>query len=218
MKQKLIMENWRKFLNESQEPTTLFERYERALEEVKNNPQTLTEGGLAASVFAMIMALSGGGESDINVNGMSISPDEGARAVQMLDNLDRNKYPETDQAIEEIGDMFATYAEDGTTNFKLNDASGSITRGEIGEPLALKALEKADTPAASADTAEPGDTGVETRHNLNVSVAINQMENAPNTEARNDWAQKILDYHEAMGENSNVPANVVDRAKFYLGK
>jgi len=71
-----------------------------------------------------------------------------------------------------------------------------------------------DTP----DTGSPDDTGAESTQTLNVSVAINQMENAPTKEARNDWARQILDYHEKMGDGSNVPPNVVERAKFYLGK
>ena len=77
---------------------------------------------------------------------------------------------------------------------------------------------KGITQQPEADT---GDTGVDSQDTLNVSVAINQMDLAQNNgdkEARNDWAQKILDYHDSVDGNSGTPEGALMRAKFFLGK
>ena len=70
------------------------------------------------------------------------------------------------------------------------------------------------------DTGDAGDTGVPGTYSssrVNHSVLINMMDNAATPEAKRDAAKKLLDYDREMGENSPVPDNAVERAKFTLG-
>ena len=168
-KQKLIMENWRRFLKENKNPSKL-EHYYRAIEEAKDNPQALEEG-MAEAVLAAIMAFGSAGGNNVEVNGMLISPEEATQAVHMIQRLDKNKYTEAPDAIQEIGDIFTSATKnleqgldgDGDGNvgtvaggdYQLNDGSGDLRFGQSGEPLALAALQKAD----NASSASPSDTG-----------------------------------------------------------
>ena len=154
MKHQLIMENWRRFVNEERE-LTMLERYERALEESKNKPQMLEEGSIATAVLGMIMAFGGG---EVNVNGMGITEKEAERAVLIIDGLDGDKYPEKEKAIEEIGEIFEL-AKGGETDFELNDGKGSsFQQGERGEPLALAALKKVDSMSGGSSSDTQPDT------------------------------------------------------------
>ena len=163
------MENWRRFLKENKNPSKL-EHYYRAIEEAKDNPQALEEG-MAEAVLAAIMAFGSAGGNNVEVNGMLISPEEATQAVHMIQRLDKNKYTEAPDAIQEIGDIFTSATKnleqgldgDGDGNvgtvaggdYQLNDGSGDLRFGQSGEPLALAALQKAD----NASSASPSDTG-----------------------------------------------------------
>jgi hypothetical protein len=187
MKQKLIMENWRRFIKK--------ERDKEVLEE-----------GILSTLAGMMLVLNiGGKEVQVELDDV-VSGYQQARAEQL------------DAEASELADILKTAAYNVDT---LGDTDGVIELGATGyldsgtEVLLKDIIDGSDTGEAPQDT---GDTGVESANTLNVSIAINQMENAPTKEARNDWAQKILDYDEDMGENSDVPPAVIERAKFYLGK
>jgi len=185
MKQKLIMENWRRFINES------------------TKEEVLEEGILSTLAGMMLVLNIGGKEVQVELDDV-VDGYKQARAEQM------------DDIALELKDVLEVAAYNVEV---LGDDDGVV---ELGATANLdsntEALMSKIINDVTPDTGSAEDTGAESTQTLNVSAAINQMENAPTKEARNDWAQKILDYHEAMGEGSNVPANVVDRAKFYLGK
>jgi len=185
MKQKLIMENWRRFINES------------------TKEEVLEEGILSTLAGMMLVLNIGGKEVQVELDDV-VDGYKQARAEQM------------DDIALELKDVLEVAAYNVEV---LGDDDGVV---ELGATANLdsntEALMSKIINDVTPDTGSAEDTGAESTQTLNVSAAINQMENAPTKEARNDWAQKILDYHEAMGEGSNVPANAVDRAKFYLGK
>ena len=185
MKHKVIMENWRRFVNED------------------TQKQVLEEGILSTLAGMMLVLNIGGKEVQVELNDV-VDGYKQARAEQM------------DDVALELKDVLEVAAYNVEV---LGDDDGVVELGatanlDSNTEALMSSIINDDTP----DTGFPDDTGAESTQTLNVSVAINQMENAPTKEARNDWAQKILDYHEKMGDGSNVPPNVVERAKFYLGK
>ena len=179
MKHKLIMENWRHFVNENAEE------------------QILEEGILSTLAGMMLVLNIGGKEVQVELNDV-VDGYKQARAEQM------------DDVALELKDILEVAAYNVEV---LGDDDGIV---ELGATANLDSNTETLMSSIIGDNIE--DTGAESTQTLNVSVAINQMENATTKEARNDWAQKILDYHEEMGAGSDVPENVVERAKFYLGK
>ena len=185
MKHKVIMENWRRFVNEDAQKEVL-------------------EEGILSTLAGMMLVLNiGGKEVQVELNDV-VDGYKQARAEQM------------DDVALELKDVLEVAAYNVEV---LGDDDGVV---ELGATANLDSnTEALMSTLINNDTVDTGSTdaaGAESTQTLNVSVAINQMENAPTKEARNDWAQKILDYHEQMGDGSNVPQNVVERAKFYLGK
>ena len=185
MKHKVIMENWRRFVNEDTQKEVL-------------------EEGILSTLAGMMLVLNiGGKEVQVELNDV-VDGYKQARAEQM------------DDVALELKDVLEVAAYNVEV---LGDDDGVV---ELGATANLdsntEALMSDIINDSATDTGYPEDIGAESTQTLNVSVAINQMENAPTKEARNDWARQILDYHEKMGDGSNVPPNVVERAKFYLGK
>jgi hypothetical protein len=210
MKQKLIMENWRKFLNESLTLEEIDQKYDSQLEE-----------GVGTTLLTLATFVFGGQTIELDRSELEL-------AQGMMNKIEQSGDTYAGVPVEDIRTEFdaymlaaqnADYDADGISdrNVKIQDQ----TRGSAPDIIVGQLFQyvdgKGDPQQDTEDTAD-GDTGVETQHTMDVSVAINQMENAPTTEARNDWAQKILDYHEHMGEGSDVPPSVVERAEFYLGK
>jgi len=183
------MENWRRFIEEDVEK------------------QVLEEGILSTLAGMMLVFNIGGEEVQVELNDV-VDGYKQARAEQM------------DDVALELKDILEVAAYNVET---LGDDDGIVELGATAnldtdtEALMVNVINDG-TPDQTIDTGDTGDAGMQSTQTLNVSVAINQMENAPTKEARNDWAKKILDYHEEMGDGSNVPPNVVERAKFYLGK
>ena len=235
MKQKLIMENWRNFMEGSLREQASVPFPKRSLEE-----------GMAEIAFALFLGRGGVAvDSQIETVYDTIQQsaqeriDDGDRvsAKNEIANMERitDVYRDTLGALQSANGNAEQAAEtlksQGYTvelvNIDNDPAVELVVDAELPrygssagaiDGLNLPSLGDLEAQQDSGDTAEPGDTGASSRIEMNVSVAINQMENAPTTEARNDWAQKILDYHEQMGDGSDVPPNAVERAKFYLGK
>jgi hypothetical protein len=184
MKQKLIMENWRRFIKEG------------------NEKEVLEEGILSTLAGMMLVLNIGGKEVQVELDDV-VDGYKHARAEQM------------DAEAAELADILKTAAYNVET---LGDTDGVVELGATGNlDHGTEALLK-DIISGQDTTETPQDTGTDSRTTMNVSIAINQMENAPTKNARNDWAQQILDYHEEMGAGSDVPQMAVERAKFYLGK
>ena len=211
MKQRLIMESWRKFLSESLTLEQIDQRYDAQLEE-----------GLGATLLTLAAFVVGGQTIELDQSELEL-------AQGMMNKIEQSGDTYSGVSVEEIRTEFDAYMlaaqnadsdGDGVSDraIKIQDRVQGNDADIIVGQLFQYVDGKGEPQQTSSDTAEPGDTGVETQHTMNVSIAINQMENAPDIETRNDWAQKILDYHEQMGDGSNVPQNAVERAEFYLGK
>ena len=236
MKQKLIMENWRSFMKESLQEKVNTPFPKRSLEE-----------GMAEIAFALFLGRGGVAvDSQIETVYDTIQQsaqeriDDGDRlsAKNEIANMERitDVYRDTLDALQSANGNAEQAAEtlksQGYTvelvNIDNDPAVELVVDAELPrygssagaiDGLNLPSLGDLEMQQDSGDTATPEDTSeFSSRIEMNVSMAINQMENAPTTEARNNWAQKILDYHEQMGDGSDVPANAVERAKFYLGK
>jgi len=212
MKQKLIMENWRKFMNESLTLEQIDQRYDAQLEE-----------GLGATLLTLAAFVIGGQTVELDQSELEL-------AQGMMNKIEQSGDTYSGVPVEEIRTEFDAYMSaaqnadhdgDGVSDraIKIQDRVQGNDADIIVGQLFQYVDGKGEPQQNSGDTGEPGDTSeFSSRIEMNVSMAINQMENAPTTEARNDWAQKILDYHEQMGDGSDVPPSVVERAKFYLGK
>ena len=88
MSQKLIMENWRRFLNENKE--------QQALDE-----------GILDIALAAIMAFSNAGGDGVIVNGDLITPEEANQAVEILKTGDDFNQELRQAGIEDIADIFS---------------------------------------------------------------------------------------------------------------
>lgn len=213
MKHNLIMENWRRFLNESLSLEDIDKKYNSNLEE-----------GVLSTALTLATFIFGGQTIELNKSEIQL-------AQGMMNKIEQSGDTYAGVPVEDIRTEFdaymlaaqkADYDGDGVSDrdIKIQDnTQGSkpdIIVGQLFQYVDGKGEVEQDV--SQSDTGSPEDTGAESTQTMNVSVAINQMENAPTIEARNDWARQILDYHEAMGEGSDVPPNVVERAKFYLGK
>jgi hypothetical protein len=210
MKQKLIMENWRRFLNESLTLEQIDQRYTAGLEE-----------GLISTALTLATFIVGGQTVELDKSELE-------KAEFMMQKIEMSGDTYSGVPTEDIRTEFdaymnaalsADYDGDGISDkdIKVSDS----TKGAKPDVIVGQLFQYVDgkgTPEQDVDQGDTGDTGASSQITMNVSVAINQMENAPTRQARDDWAQKILDYHEEMGDGSDVPPNVVERAKFYLGK
>jgi hypothetical protein len=93
--------------------------------------------------------------------------------------------------------------------------SSSVAIDSLNLPL-LGDLEVQQDTGDTGDTRVPG-TYSSTRTNVNAAVGQMDLAHAnKNKQARNSWAQVIVDHHEEHGEGS-VGANELMRAKQYLG-
>jgi hypothetical protein len=166
MSQKLIMENWRRFLSENKE-------------------QQVLDEGILDIALAAIMAFSNAGGDGVIVNGDLITPEEAKQAVEILKTGDDFNQELRQAGIEDIGDIFekateqldketiSVYNLDGVTvvgGLSAQDDFASpydgspddITRNfQLGEYVASFALDQANE--AGTYGADTGDTGAPDR-------------------------------------------------------
>ena len=163
MKHKLIMENWRRFVNE-------------------NTEEQILEEGILSTLAGMMLVLNIGGEEvQVELNDV-VDGYKQARAEQM------------DDVALELKDILEVAAYN--VEF-LGDDDGVVELGATANldtetETLMSNIINDDTADQTMDTGSPEDTGVQSTQTMNVSVAINQMENAPTKEARNNWAKQIL--------------------------
>jgi len=180
------------------------ENWRRFIKEEKN--KEILEEGILETLAGMMLVLNIGGSP------VQVELDD------VVDGYKQARTQQLDAEASELADILKTAAYNVDT---LGDTDGVVELGATAnldpdtEALMKDIIGNGDTSDPSQDTDTGGAQSVTT---MNISAAINQMENAPTKEARNEWAQEILDYHDRMGGGSNVPENVVEKAKFYLGK
>ncbi len=240
MKQKLIMENWRNFMEGSLREQASVPFPKRSLEE-----------GMAEIAFALFLGRGGVAvDSQIETVYDTISQS----AQQRIDDGDRVSAKNEIANMERITDVFRA------TNAALKSANGNaeqaaetlksqgytvelmnidndpevelVVDAELPrygsssvaiDSLNLPLLGDLEVQQDTGDTGDTGDTrvpGTYSSSTLNVDAAVDQMDLAHsmgNKQARNSWAQKIVDHHKEHGEGS-VGANELMRAEFYLGK
>ena len=233
MKQKLIMENWRKFLvNES-------------LEQRINVPFPTNnlEEGLAE--IGLLFALGGNVAADYEGTKQVYDGIMGAAQTQM--DGDRQSAENQISNAEWLKGAYSDY------KAAMSDSGGDVkaaaqTLDSMGytvkvgnydsdDGLEIAIDAKADMPfwGSSAGTInnlgldtfndleiqqDTGDTGVPgtySSHRVHHSILIHQMDEGATPEVRRSAAKNLLDYHKSMGKNSPVPENAVVRAKFTLG-
>jgi len=214
MKQKLIMENWRRFLSESLTLEEINQKYEAPMEE-----------GLGTALLTMASFMVGGQTVELDNAELQL-------ASGMMNKIEQAGDTYSGVPVEEIRAEFDAYLAaaqnadadgDGISDrvIKIQDrVQGSAADIIVGQ-LFQYVDGKGPTQQPQVDTGSDEDTGSSSEQTLNVSVAINQMDLAHNNRdmpARNDWAQKILDYHDSAGGNSGIPETALVRAQFYLGK
>ena len=211
MKQKLIMENWRRFINES-----------LTLEEIDNKYHSQLEEGLGTTLLTLATFIVGG-------QTVELDKAEQTLAYGMMDKIEEAGDTYSGVPVEDIRTALDDYMAaaqnadldgDGVSDkdIKIQDR----TKGSAADIIVGQLLQYVDGKGPTEQPEQdPGDTGAQSSETLNVSVAINQMDMAHNNrdkETRNDWAQKILDYHDSVEGNSGIPDSVLVRAKFFLGK
>jgi hypothetical protein len=207
MKQKLIMENWRKFL-ESTTLKEIDERYESRLEE-----------GIGSTLLTLVTFVVGG-------QTIQLDKAEQTLAYGMMDKIEQQGDTYSGVPVEDIRDAFedymaaaqrADYDGDGVSDKDIKVLEK--TKGNAPDIIVGQLFQYVDGKGpAEQPEQDTGDTGSSSQETLNVSVSINQMDLAHtrgDTKARNEWAQSILDYND---ENGGVPSSVISRAEFFVGK
>tara|TARA_R110000822_G_scaffold29212_1_gene86258 strand:- start:10 stop:654 length:645 start_codon:yes stop_codon:yes gene_type:complete len=214
MEQKLIMETWRRFLNES-----------LSFEEIDMKYETQLEEGLGTTLLTLATFI---------VAGQTVELDKAEQtlAYEMMNKIELQGDTYSGVPVDEIRaelDAYMAAAQradndgDGVSDraVKIQDKIQGQDADSIVGQLFQYVDGKGPTHQPPEDTGTDGDTGATSQQTLNVSVAINQMDLAQNNrdkEARNGWAKTILDYHESTGGNSGIPEGALMRAKFFLGK
>jgi hypothetical protein len=208
VKQKLIMENWRRFLNESLSLEEIDQKYESHLEE-----------GLGTVLLTMASFMVGGQTVELDSAELQL-------ANGMMDKIEQSGDTYSGVPVEEIRAEFDAYLEaakaadtdgDGKSDkvIKIEDR----LQGNDADIIVGQLFQYVDGKGVGEQPSS--DTGAASQQSLNVSVAINQMEMAHNNrdfDTRNEWAQSILDYHDSVEGNSGIPEAALVRAEFYLGK
>ena len=207
MKQKLIMENWRKFIESI------------SLEEIDQKYESQLEEGLGTTLLTLVTFIVGGQKVELDKAEQTL-------AYGMMNKIEQQGDTYSGVPVEDIRSAFDDYME---------AAQGSDYNGDGISDKDIRILEKTKGNApdiivgqlfqyvdGKGPTEQPqqdtGDTGLSSQETLNISVAINQMDLAHtrgDKKARNKWAQSILDYNE---QNGGVPNSVISRAEFFVGK
>ena len=205
MSQKLIMENWRRFLNENKE-------------------QQVLDEGILDIALAAIMAFSNAGGDGVIVNGDLITPEEANQAVEILKTGDDFNQELRQAGIEEIGDIFekateqlnketiSVYNLDGVTVVGGLSAQDDFASPYDGDPdditmqfqipqyVASVALDQANE--AGLGGADTGDTGAPDRipgssassaTNLAAQAGMLGVAQGKDLEAAKVKAQQLLD-------------------------
>ena len=207
MKQKLIMENWRKFIESI------------SLEEIDQKYESQLQEGLGTTLLTLVTFIVGGQKVELDKAEQTL-------AYGMMNKIEQQGDTYSGVPVEDIRSAFDDYME---------AAQGSDYNGDGISDKDIRILEKTKGNApdiivgqlfqyvdGKGPTEQPqqdtGDTGLSSQETLNISVAINQMDLAHtrgDKKARNKWAQSILDYNE---QNGGVPNSVISRAEFFVGK
>ena len=193
------------------------------LEEIDQQPEVQIEEGLGTALLTLATFIVGG-------QTIELDKAEQTLAHGMMNKIELQGDTYSGVPVDEIRTAFddymtaaqkADYDGDGVSdkNIKIQDK----TQGSKADIIVGQLFKYVDGkgPAQQPETSDTGDSGVDSQDTLNVSVAVNQMDLAQNNgdrEARNDWAKKIMDYHDSTGGNSGIPENALMRAKFFLGK
>ena len=234
MKQKLIMENWRSFMKESLQEKVMTPFPKRTLEE-----------GMAEIAFALFLG-RGGVAVDSQIENVyntiqqsaqeRIDANDRPSAKNEIANMERitDVYRDTLDALQSANGNAEQAAEtlksQGYTvelvNIDNDPAVELVVDAELPrygssadaiDSLNLPSLGDLEVQQDSGDTGDTGIPGTYSSSRVNHSILINMMDNGATPEARRDAAKKLLDYDKEMGENSPVPDNAVERAKFTLG-
>jgi hypothetical protein len=159
-KQKLIMENWRRFLKEQKEET-----FEEALE---NTP--IEEGGGLVAAFMALVGMSGEMPQDmqgVEINGQNYTIEQMAQAHNKLEKLTgKEKHASAaedgqEALVDAVHDAIVLERDadgDGFYELTNDNWSGSYQQGLVYGSMALKTVTKASQPDAGQDTGSP-DTG-----------------------------------------------------------
>ena len=208
MKQKIIMENWRRFLNES-----------LTLQEIDNKYESQLEEGVGSTLLSLATFIVGGQTIELDSAELELAQGMMNKIVQSGETY--SGVPTSEIQAEFDAYMAAAKKADidgdgvADRSIKIQDRVRGNDADIIVGQLFQYVDEKAEAEQPEQDTGENGASSQET---LNVSVAINQMDLAHSrgdNKARNEWAQALLDHNET---NGGVPDSVIDRAEFYLDK
>jgi hypothetical protein len=207
MKQKLIMENWRKFVESI------------SLEEIDQKYESQLEEGLGTTLLTLVTFIVGG-------QTVELDKAEQTLAYGMMNKIEQQGDTYSGVPVEDIRTAFDDYMEaaqradyDGDGISDKNIKILEKTKGNAPDIIVGQLFQYVDGKGpAEQPEQDTVDTGSSSQETLNVSVAINQMDLAHSRgdiKARNDWAQSILDYND---KNGGVPSSVISRAEFFVGK